>query len=197
MNLNKYVKQAIVSSVIADIPRPALTGLEEKLQAIVDADIAKHAPPELAAMWAKKEMREWLTWEAYQAGRLTKTPVHHSELVAHVSTVQKGKWSGSPRKLSEAAQEQYDKLYTAAAQEHEAVQQVRVKLQGSLESIRTRKQFVAAYPELEKYAPTEAARSAMLPALANVVADLSKLGWPKDAGKAKKPAAAGATPAPA
>jgi hypothetical protein len=35
------------------------------------------------------------------------------------------------------------------------------------------------FPEFEKYYPTEEQPTKNLPALANVVADLTKLGWPK------------------
>ena len=43
--------------------------------------------------------------------------------------------------------------------------------------------FFEAFPEFEKYLPSEAQPTKNLPALANVVADLSKLGWPKNATK--------------
>jgi hypothetical protein len=61
-----------------------------------------------------------------------------------------------------------------------AIEQTESGLENALKGIRTRKQFVEAFPELEKYAPSEHKSGSMLPAIANVVADLSKLGWPKN-----------------
>jgi len=49
----------------------------------------------------------------------------------------------------------------------------------AIEHCSTRKQFVDAFPEFEKYAPYEAAPGRNLPAISNMVANLTKLGWPK------------------
>jgi hypothetical protein len=54
-------------------------------------------------------------------------------------------------------------------------------LAGVVEACSTLKQLKERLPEFTKYYPTEEAPTANLPALANVVADLSKLGWPKGA----------------
>lgn len=52
-------------------------------------------------------------------------------------------------------------------------------LSGVLQGCKTLKQLHAALPEFAKYFPTEDAASTNLPAVANVVAGLSALGWPK------------------
>jgi hypothetical protein len=53
------------------------------------------------------------------------------------------------------------------------------KLFAAFEGINTLKQALTTFPEFKKYYPTEAEPTKNLPALANVMADLSKLGWPK------------------
>jgi phosphoglycolate phosphatase-like HAD superfamily hydrolase len=53
------------------------------------------------------------------------------------------------------------------------------KLEFAFAGINTLKQALTAFPEFKKYYPTEMEPTKNLPALANVVADLSKLGWPK------------------
>lgn len=52
-----------------------------------------------------------------------------------------------------------------------------VKLEAAFEGINTRKQFVETFPEFIKYAPEESGKCPTLPAVANVVSDLVKLGW--------------------
>lgn len=52
-------------------------------------------------------------------------------------------------------------------------------LQGALQGCKTLRQLHTTLPEFAKYFPTEGAASANLPAVANVVAGLSALGWPK------------------
>jgi hypothetical protein len=56
-------------------------------------------------------------------------------------------------------------------------------LKGVIESCSSLKQLNERLPEFKKYFPTEEKPVANLPALANVVAELSKLGWPKGANK--------------
>ncbi len=60
-------------------------------------------------------------------------------------------------------------------------------LRGVVEGCNTVKQLKEALPEFAKYAPHEEATSKNLPALANVVAEFSKAGWPKDSRPAEPP----------
>ena len=62
---------------------------------------------------------------------------------------------------------------------YKAREELRHKLEGIVEGCSTTKQLLALAPEFEKYIPQEAAPSKNLPAVANVVADLTKMGWPK------------------
>lgn len=62
--------------------------------------------------------------------------------------------------------------------------ELRMKIEGIVEGCNTTKQLLAMLPEFEKYIPQEAAPSKNLPAVANVVADLTKMGWPKKGEKA-------------
>lgn len=66
------------------------------------------------------------------------------------------------------------------------------KLKAAAESVTTRKALIALLPEFEKYLPAdEPAACKTLPAVANLMADFTKAGWPKSAAndKSKKAAA--------
>ena len=56
------------------------------------------------------------------------------------------------------------------------------KLRNAIDSCNTRKALMDRLPEFEKYFPIEVEPTKNLPALENVVSDLSKLGWPKKKG---------------
>lgn len=58
------------------------------------------------------------------------------------------------------------------------------KISGAIQACSSRKMAVEILPEFEKYLPAdEAAACKTLPAIANVVSDFVKAGWPKDAKK--------------
>jgi hypothetical protein len=55
--------------------------------------------------------------------------------------------------------------------------------------VSTRKALVDLLPEFEKYLPADEAKAiASLPAVANVLSDFVKAGWPKNQPKMPKPA---------
>ena len=68
-------------------------------------------------------------------------------------------------------------LYDAQRITHRELQR---KLEGAIAGCTTRKQAVEALPEFEKYLPEDTvAAMRSLPAIANVVTDFVKAGWPK------------------
>jgi hypothetical protein len=176
MNLNKAHKQAIVMAVMADVPR-ARKDPSGDAQKIMDADIAKHAPKEVAAIWKNKELACYLDLDsdpiAAIATDLKDSPRYHGPL-QHVQV-------RFPRLHTASAKcvEQFNTLFAEMLGEAQAVEAASAALTGAIYGIRTVKAFVAQFPELAKYAPAEPTMGTNLPAIANVMADLSKLGWPK------------------
>lgn len=57
---------------------------------------------------------------------------------------------------------------------------IRTKLTGIAAACSTTQALLAALPELEKYIPADDTPTKNLPALANLVADLTLAGWPKE-----------------
>lgn len=67
--------------------------------------------------------------------------------------------------------------------------ELKSRLQGVANACNTRKQLLEALPEFEAYLPAEEAKAAKnLPALANVLSDFVKAGWPKNQPKMPKAA---------
>ena len=154
MRLQKFHKEAIVHAIVHDLP-PIDT--EARAEAI-KAAIAKAMSPEVRKMFKTnpKALRESSVKFAdpfrYWGG---------NTIVGDVTD----------EKLKEITQP-----YEQQANDRDAMSR---KLTAAFAGITTLKQALETFPEFKKYYPTEAEPTKNLPALANVMADLSKLGWPK------------------
>ncbi|CAB5219988.1 hypothetical protein UFOVP232_19 [uncultured Caudovirales phage] len=156
MKLNKYDKQAIVRAIMNDVPKPDKVKRRIDLQtAIVKAmspecrKVFKTAPGALKTEYFGDVIYDGLNWKS------------RDMVVGDVTE----------DKLEELAKPYKDEDALLSAAE--------CKLKGAVEACTTLKQLETRLPEFKKYFPTAAKPVATLPALANVVADLSKLGWPK------------------
>ena len=172
MNLNKYHKEAIVRSVMHDIPNHGLEELEKRVKKMVDEDIKKHCPKEVYTMWTTPALAPYLSTVSRNAGYLCEAS--HRRYVSDLFYVT----YPSAHSISAEFTERVTPLITAQLEALEERRYAVANLEAAIAGIRTRKQFVELFPELEKYAPKESVKGTLLPALANVVADLSKLGWP-------------------
>lgn len=73
------------------------------------------------------------------------------------------------------------KLIALNAEQRTKLTALRSKLEDVIKGCNTRKQAAEALPEFDKYLPPEDAKAInTLPALANVVSDFVKAGWPKN-----------------
>lgn len=176
MNLNQALREDIVAAVMKDVPRKRKDPSGD-LQKLVNDDINMNAPPMIGAIWKDKALACYLNIEnttihymvpdrqGYQAWQ---GPLNHVQAVHP----EKHEFSA---KFKDLAQQLYDELLD----EHERIDQARTALKNSIAGLRTVKAFIAAFPELEKYAPGAPTSSSNLPAIANVMAGLVNLGWPE------------------
>jgi hypothetical protein len=81
--------------------------------------------------------------------------------------------------VGDVTDEQIKEIVAPYKKEEDERSAMKHKLTHAFEGIRTLKAALKTFPEFKKYMPTEAEPTKNLPALANVMADLSKLGWPK------------------
>ena len=156
MKLNKYTKQAIVRAIMADVPKPDKT----KRHAAVQAAIVKAMSPECRKVY-------------------NKTP---KALVTHhvgETTYDGCNWHTREVIKGDVAEVQVKAILKPYEEEDEAYRKARGQLEAAVEGCSTLNALKKAFPEFEKYMPLESQPTKNLPALANVVADLSKLGWPK------------------
>lgn len=155
MRITKWDKQAIVKAVMADVPMPDKKKRKEELQ----ADIVKAMSPEARKLY--KNCPEAL--RTYHMGSL----------------IDDGTWSSREIIIGDVKDAVIDERKKKYEAEDQKISDARWALKGAIEACTTLKQLNDRLPEFKKYFPTEEKPVANLPALANVVADLTKLGWPK------------------
>lgn len=162
MKLTKYQKEGIVRAIMNDVPKPD----KSKRHSEVQAAIVKAMTPECRKVHNKtpEALATQHTGSLTYDGCSYRT---HSVIIGDV-----------PKKKLEAILKPY-------VEADEAYEKARRQLKAAVEGCSTLKQLETALPEFKKYFPTEQQPTKNLPALANVVADLSKLGWPKSATPSK------------
>ncbi len=154
MNLDKYTKQSIVTAIMNDLPPID----KAKRTTEIKAAIVKAMSPEVRKLYK------------------TKPGALRHQSVAYTSEYRT--W-GDEIPVGDVTEEQIKEIVAPYKKEEDERTAMKHKLIGAFEGIRTLKAALKAFPEFKKYMPTEAEPTKNLPALANVMADLSKLGWPK------------------
>lgn len=157
MKLTKYTKQAIVSSIMNDVPKPD----DAKIKADIQAAMVKAMSPDIRKLFKAKPTALKLERISYEVGAAWAFDV----IVAD---------------LRDMEVREVLKPFKAA---HEERKRIKEQIRYAIEVCTTLKQLTERLPEFKQYYPTEAKPTVNLPALANIVADLSKLGWPKGGAK--------------
>ena len=148
MRLTKYDKQAIVRSIMNDIPKPD----SEKLHKDIQAALVKGMSIKCRALYKEKPAALCVEYVGSHYGLDWSRTVYVGDADMKVAL--------KPFKDAKAARD--------AAKE---------KLEAAIDACTTRKAFIDRFPEFSKYAPPEPGKCTTLPAVSNVVADLVKLGW--------------------
>ncbi len=155
MRITKWDKQAIVKAIMADVPKID----KRKRRNEIQASIVKVMSPEARKLY--KNCPDAL--RTYHMGGL----------------IDDGNWMSREVIIGDVKEAVLNELKKPYEEEDKHFREVEYKLKASIEACTTLKQLNDRLPEFKKYFPTEEKPVANLPALANVIADLSKLGWPK------------------
>lgn len=157
--VTKWDKQAIVKAIMADVPKIDKRKRKEELQTA----IVKLMSPEVR--------------KVYKVNPKALSTYHVGYLISDTS------YSDRDVVRGDVSDVQINNLCKKYKDEEETRSHTERNLKNAIESCTTIKQLNDRLPEFKKYFPTIEKPVANLPALGNVVADLSKLGWPKGATK--------------
>jgi len=165
MNLTKYDRTAFVNAVINDVPTE-----DYREQAISYA--ALHA-----ITYLPKALQDAIKKNEAVLDHLRSTYCHIGSFGIHLhgsSTVR------DTAHNDEELMTKVKRLSDLHDMQKERIDELRTSLTGVIGACRTLKQAKERLPEFEKYLPTERGSTGVtnLP-VANVVAELTKLGWPK------------------
>lgn len=176
MKLNKQNRELFITSVMNDVPE---FEYQEQLQKIIEQDMIDSAPKEIKAALKCKVLRPLL--------------IDGTETWAPSYTIRVGELSANRHNLklssiaichtyvpSVACVPKIIDVYGAALKYHLDRSALRAQVTGAIEGCTTLKIAQERLPEFVKYLPVEAEKSAYLPAIANLAAELCKAGWPKD-----------------
>lgn len=172
MKLNASQRQAFVLSVMADIPK---VDFHQQFEKLIKEDMLAVAPPVVAALLKDKEYAYIL----FTGGSNIRLPeIAECNYVRSVSSV--SIYRGY--KISAEAAKKAKTLYLVANKQESLLSEMTEKIEAAILGCSTLKMALAVMPEFAKYLPTEADKTpgAMLPMVANLAADLCKMGWPKD-----------------
>jgi len=154
MKLSKYTKQAIVRAIIHDLPP---IDKEARATTIKEA-IIKAMSPE-----ARKLFKTHPTALRTADVEYTNAYRHYGDIVV----------------VGDVTRNQIKAIIAPYEKQETERRDAEAKLTHAFAGISTLKQALTTFPEFKKYYPTETEPTKNLPALTNVMADLSKLGWPK------------------
>jgi len=153
MKLTKLHKETIVLAIMQDT-QPI--DKVKRSEAIVNA-IVKAMSPEVRAVYK------------------TRPKALREKNVKY--TNQYSKWGNTI--VGDVTDAQINEIVAPYEKEEQERDGMRLKLIAAFGGINTLNQALTAFPEFKKYYPTEAQPTKNLPALANVMTDLAKLGWPR------------------
>lgn len=193
MRLTKAQKEAFVRGVMQDVPR---VDNEDQIRKLLCDEVRKSALPEINHLAESYEnlfqtgfaevavsprrKGEFSTYRQTQHLQVQLPP--HQELWRNWYTMSALAEEGI---ISQALKEQLEVLYTEHQLNKEVRESLEVKLINSIANCTTDKQLKELYPEFAKYVPGEEPKTGNLPALANIVTDFVKAGWPKDKEESK------------
>ncbi len=164
MRLTKYDRNMILKKIMDDVPRIDYHG---QIEAVLRREAHKKLPAPIQRIWDNSELRGYLdlTQHGHRAGSADDMDWYY--------------YVGDTIEVTPEVQTEIDALADAGEHQESVLSNLRNKLRLTLDSCTTTQAFIKRLPEFEKYVGKEEATSKNLPALANLVTDFIKAGWPK------------------
>lgn len=169
MRLTNDMRDAFIRAAMNDVPR---VDHREEIRKLVLADAVEALPAAVRKLWDNKALNHWVKTETHY--------FHHIGVVIP-SASPGSSWRRSDHKLSATTLQKVAELKAAMDAADKLHDELKQKLKAAAYGCTTRKQLAALLPEFEKYLPADEVKAIKqnLPAVANIMADFTKAGWPK------------------
>ena len=166
MKLTNSMREAFVRSAMNDVPT---IDYSEKIRSAAMKLAIAGLPPKVRAIYQDEALRGFVA------------SYYRNVAGVHMNL------PGADRESSTPISAQLKPLEVEADAQHAKLETLRRHLKSVAQSAGTRAALAKMLPEFEKYLPAdEATALRTVPALANVVADFVKAGWPKGGKKVAK-----------
>lgn len=170
--LNKDDRSEFVSNVMADVPH---INYSEILEKEGRADLENQLPAEIKKMMKSETLSKYLG-----SSYVSITDYREMDGIMGVSI----RTAAQHEKFTPAFLKRKNELVKLHNEQIETRSELTNKLSATASVCKTDKALAERLPEFAKYIPKKnGVSSANLPALANLVADFTKAGWPKTAKK--------------
>ncbi len=169
MKLTNLIRDAFVTGVMNDVP--SKSDNSEAIRKLVVDDMVQRLPASVRKLWDDKANRHWIKTDFNSYGGVS---------INYPSTERSNAWNKPA--LTPAVQAQVDALYEETTKDQATRAALHAKIKAAAYSCTTRKQLVELLPEFEKYLPEDSAKATRtnLPAVANLLSEFTKAGWPKN-----------------
>lgn len=175
MKLTNNLRAAFVRAVMDDVPE---TAYREQQQLIATNWAVSIMPPKVRAVWDDKKLRHYIEIHRYSQQLCFDDIGDGQQLWVNGFSIP------APHDLhpqmDEATQRALYSLEIHANEQAARRRELREKLSSIVYGLTTTAALEKALPEFVKYLPKAAAKTDNLPAVANLVADFVKAGWPKE-----------------
>lgn len=173
MRLTNMLREAIIASILADVPTE---DYESKIRELAQKAVLAAAPKCVQEVY---KLNPALLETGYFYGLF---PGRHQNHFVHgvvgsfmeTADASYGAWP-----VSEEHRIELIALREAYAAQIERMNELRAKVTGIVNSVTTTQRLRELLPEFDKYIPKDEKQSTGVPALANLVTDLMAAGWPK------------------
>lgn len=166
MRLTNSLREAIMRQIMDDVP---YVDYDDQMQAYVSARAVAKLPPLIKRVYEDKSLRPYLNHENHTYNWMWEGEKYY-DYFNHV---------GDDVVLNEEDIIELTRLKKLDQEQQALHNELRQKVRNILNGVSTTQAFAKALPEFEKYVPKEDEKAKNLPALANLVSDFIKAGWPK------------------
>ena len=170
MRLTNLIRDAFITAAMQDVPK---VDYQSEAHKIAVADSIESLPAQLRPLALDKNLSHYFNVRSHW---FCDSPFQSVSVFCERS----GRFD-----LSVTAQKKIAALEKQERAQKEERSQLRERLRAAAYSCTTRKALADLLPEFEKYLPAEEAKgNRSLPVIANLVADFTKAGWPKNKAQA-------------
>lgn len=168
--LTNTMRDVFVAAVMADVPK---TDYETAIRDAVQKAALAAMPPAVKKLYAAEDTKRWVNTSQLHLGGRDGLPglgyINFHELPTQ-----------NQQELKKLAAEVASDLINARCEQHGQREKLRGSLRVAADRCTTTTQLAEALPEFAKYLPqSEAEATRNLPAIANLVTEFTRAGWPK------------------